>query len=109
MVYCEIQLRQWWREGLSYTEIAAAIGCTKGFIYRLKERHKLPKRRRASLGFRGDDPTPQQIAQRAMECRARRTAPETRPLPMQVMQVAYDERTWAYDVNQIVDNDGYTF
>lgn len=106
VVYCEKQLREWWRKGYSYTKLAAAIGCSKGFIYRLKERHKLPKRRRSGCGA---NPTPQQIAQRASECRARRPPAETKPVPRQVMQIAYDERTGAYDVNQILDNDGYTF
>jgi transposase len=109
VIYCEMQLREWWRKGHSYTKLAALIGCSKGFIYRLKKRHKLPRRRRAGLGFRGANPTPQQIAQRAAECRARRPPAETKPVPRQVMQIAYDERTGAYDVNQILDNDGYTF
>jgi hypothetical protein len=41
-------------------------------VQRLKTRHKLPNRQKATKDILADDPTPEQIAERAAECRALR-------------------------------------
>ena len=74
VVYCAATLHQLWARGDSYQEIAAALGCSQSFVSRLKERHKLPNRQKATREIYEDDPTPEQIAERAAECRERRAA-----------------------------------
>jgi hypothetical protein len=70
--YCALTLHELWARGDSYQEIAAALGCSQSLIARLKVRHKLPNRQKATREIFADDPTPEQIAERAAECRARR-------------------------------------
>ena len=75
-VYSVAQLQQLWAAGKTHPEIAAALGCATAYVAQLVARHKLPRRRRAYHGPQEDDPTPEQIAERAAECRARRVQPE---------------------------------
>jgi hypothetical protein len=70
--YCAVTLHRLWARGDSYQEIAAALGCSQSYVHRLKTRHKLPNRQKANREIFEDDPTPEQIAERAAECRARR-------------------------------------
>jgi hypothetical protein len=70
--YCAATLHRLWARGDSYQEIAAALGCSQSFVSRLKDRHKLPNRQKPNREIFEDDPTPEQIAERAAECRARR-------------------------------------
>jgi hypothetical protein len=74
--YCALTLHRLWARGDSYQEIAAALGCSQSFVSRLKDRHKLPNRQKATNDILADDPTPEEIAERAAECRARRVQPE---------------------------------
>ena len=73
--YCALTLHELWASGASYIEIAAALGCSQSFVARLKVRHKLPNRQRSMREIFENDPTPEQIAERAAECLARRDAP----------------------------------
>jgi len=73
--YCALTLHQLWASGASYIEIAAALGCSQSFIHRLKTRHKLPNRQRSTREIFENDPTPEQISERAAECIARREGP----------------------------------
>jgi hypothetical protein len=75
-VYSVAQLQQLWAAGKTHPEIAAALGCATAYVAQLVARHNLPRRRRAYHGPQEDDPTPDQIAERAAECRARRVQPE---------------------------------
>jgi len=70
--YCAVTLHRLWARGDSYQEIAAALGCSQTFISTLKDRHKLPNRQKPNREIFDADPTPEQIAERAAECRARR-------------------------------------
>jgi hypothetical protein len=70
--YCAVTLHRLWARGDSYQEIAAALGCSQSYVQRLKTRHKLPNRQKATKDILADDPTPEQIAERAAECRALR-------------------------------------
>jgi hypothetical protein len=88
--YCAVTLHQLWARGDSYQEIAAALGCSQSFVSRLKERHKLPNRQKATREIYEDDPTPEQIAERAAECRARRPGP-AEPKELRVSAPRY---TW---------------
>ena len=71
-VYSVARLQQLWAAGKTHVEIAAALGCATAYVAELVARHNLPRRRRAYHGPQEDDPTPEQIAERAAECRARR-------------------------------------
>ena len=73
--YCALQLHEMWARDATYQEMADAIGCSKAFISRLKNRHKLPDRQRRLKDIYAGDPTPEQIAERAAECIARREGP----------------------------------
>jgi hypothetical protein len=70
--YCAVTLHRLWARGDSYQEIAAALGCSQSFVSRLKDRHKLPNRQKPNREIFDADPTPEEIAERAAECRARR-------------------------------------
>ena len=74
-VYSLAELQRLWADGKTHQEIAAALGCSEMYVSQLRERHKLPRRRQAYHGPQEDDPTPEQIAERAAECRARREGP----------------------------------
>ena len=91
--YCTLTLHQLWASGASYIEIAAALGCSQSFIHTLKSRHKLPNRQRVTRKFCDNDPTPEQIAERAAECRARREGPfEPKPERVSIAQYTFDGR-----------------
>lgn len=75
--YCALKLHEMWARGDSYDEIAAALGCSVSHVHHLKIRHKLSNRQRPTKEIFEDDPTPEQIAERAAECRARREDPAT--------------------------------
>jgi len=74
--YCVATLHRLWARGDSYQEIAATLGCSQSYVHRLKTRHKLPNRQKATRDILADDPTPEEIAERAAECRSRRVQPE---------------------------------
>lgn len=76
-VYSVTRLRQLWAAGKTHVEIALALGCATAYVAQLVARHNLPRRRAAYHGPQEDDPTPEQIAERAAECRARRPPPAT--------------------------------
>jgi hypothetical protein len=71
-VYSVARLQQLWAAGKTHPEIAAALGCATAYVAELVARHNLPRRRPAYHGPQDDDPTPEQIAERAAECRSRR-------------------------------------
>lgn len=76
--YSTKKLWQLWGSGASYHEIAAALGCHSGTVQKLKERHKLPNRRKKEPVFCEEwEPTDEEIAEhkrRAQECRERHFA-----------------------------------
>ena len=76
LVYDKDVLTQLWAEGKTHSEIAAALGCAEGHVENLRIRHGLPKRPQCYHGPQEDDPTLEEIAERAAECRARRVQPE---------------------------------
>ena len=88
--YCAVTLHRLWARGDSYQEIAAALGCSQSFVSRLKDRHKLPNRQKATKDIFADDPTPEEIAERAAECRARRVQPEPREERVSVPRYMWD-------------------
>jgi hypothetical protein len=88
--YCVATLHRLWARGDSYQEIAAALGCSQSFVSRLKDRHKLPNRQKATKDILEDDPTPEEIAERAAECRARRVQPEPKGERVSVPRYTWD-------------------
>ena len=71
VVYDKNLLKQLWADGKTHGEIAAALGCSAGYVEKLRIRHGLPQRPRCQHGPQEDDPTPEEIAQRKAEIRAR--------------------------------------
>jgi len=90
--YCALTLHRLWASGASYIEIAAALGCSQSFVARLKVRHKLPDRQKPTRDIFADDPTPEQIAERAAECRARRVQPTPKGERVSVAKYSWDGR-----------------
>ena len=88
--YCASTLQQLWARGDSYQEIAAALGCSQTFISTLKDRHKLPNRQKPNREIFEDDPTPEQIAERAAECRARRVVPTPKGERVSIPRYSWD-------------------
>jgi hypothetical protein len=88
--YCVATLHRLWARGDSYQEIAAALGCSQSFVSRLKDRHKLANRQKATRDILADDPTPEEIAERAAECRARRVQPEPKGERVSVPRYMWD-------------------
>jgi hypothetical protein len=72
--YCTKQLHDLWDGGASYAEIAAVLGCSHSYVHDLKVRHKLPNRQRPTREIFENDPTPDQIRERAAEIRERHMA-----------------------------------
>ena len=72
LVYDKNVLKRLWAAGKTRAEIAAALGCSAGYVEKLRIRHGLPRRPRCHDKPQEADPTPEQIAERAAECRARR-------------------------------------
>jgi hypothetical protein len=88
--YCPVLLRQLWARGDSYQKIAAALGCSQSYVSRLKVRHKLPDRQKVTRDILEDDPTPEQIAERAAECRARRVVPTPKEERFSIPKYSWD-------------------
>ena len=66
-------LHSLWASELELPEIAVRLGCSVSTLYMLRDRHKLPPRPRMRVSVL-TDPTPQEIEQRARECRERHYA-----------------------------------
>lgn len=66
-----------WQRGLTLIEIGAAIGCASSTVGSLVKQHKLPPRAPLQK-LPQDDPTPEEIAERARECRERHYAERRR-------------------------------
>jgi transposase len=62
-----------WASELEMPEIAVRLGCSVSTLYLLRDRYKLPPRPRARVTLL-KDPTPQEIEERARECRERHYA-----------------------------------
>jgi hypothetical protein len=88
--YCAAKLHELWARGDSYLEIAAALGCSESFVHHLKVRHKLPHRQKPTREIFEDDPTPEQIAERAAECRAKRVVPTPKDERFSVPKYSWD-------------------
>ena len=88
--YCTLTLHRLWARGDSYQQIAAALGCSQTFISTLKDRHKLPNRQKPNREIFEDDPTPEQIAERAAECRARRVVPTPKEERFSIPKYSWD-------------------
>ena len=66
-------LHSLWASELELAEIAVRLGCSVSTLYMLRDRHKLPPRPRMRVSVL-TDPTPQEIKERARECRERHYA-----------------------------------
>lgn len=66
--------RLWGDMTLTRAEVARQLGLTDGNLTRLAARHGLGPRGRQHRAFSMDDPTPDEIAERARECRERHMA-----------------------------------
>jgi hypothetical protein len=66
--------RLWANSDLTRAEVARLLGVTAGQLTKLASRHGLGPRGRQHRAFSMDDPTPEQIAERAAQCREKHMA-----------------------------------
>jgi transposase-like protein len=83
-------LQRLWAAGKTHIEIAAALGCAEKQVEQLRRRHALPRRPRKQAPVTVD-PTPEQIAERAAECRARRPEVIERHARVEIRQYVRDD------------------
>lgn len=69
-----MMFRLWGDMTLTRVEVARKLGLTEGNLARLAARYGLGPRGRQHRAFSMDDPTPDEIAERARECRERHMA-----------------------------------
>lgn len=74
LVDVPLLFKLWADKGLTKTEIARQLGITERGLDVLAKRHKLPSRGRKHRAFSITDPTPEEIAARALECRRKHLA-----------------------------------
>ena len=69
---CEKQFRRLWANGCSRDELAHHFLCSVSSVDMMRAKLDLPKRKTCRFRPRQDtpDPTPQEIEERARECRA---------------------------------------
>lgn len=75
------ELFRLWHSEMTNTELCEHFQITGGSLWSLRKKHGLPIRPRVTNRDtlrRPDDPTPEEIVERAAECRARRTKEEKR-------------------------------
>lgn len=93
------ELFRLWNSTASNTEICLHFGITTGSLWSLRKRYGLPVRPRAAhddCQRRPDDPTPEEIAERAAECRARRSAQEQARMS-RAGRVGWEMPAYTYD------------
>lgn len=69
-----ILFRLWSDKRLTKPEIAKQLGTTERKLDTLAARYKLPERQTRHRAFSIVDPTPEEIAERALECRLKHLA-----------------------------------
>ena len=83
-------LQRLWAAGKTHIEIAAALGCVEKKVEQLRRRHALPRRPRKYAPPVDADPTPEQIEERAAECRARRIQPTPKEERISLPRYSWD-------------------
>ena len=73
---CEAEFRRLWAAGASRLDLAERFGCSVSWIDNYRMELAIPARCRANPQecFSANDPTPDQILERARECRERHYA-----------------------------------
>ena len=102
LVYDKDVLKQLWADGKTHAEIAAALGCSKDYVENLRKRHGLPRRPRRHHKKQEDNPTPEQIAERAAECRARRPEVIERHARVEIRQYVMNDNRGTIDARDFV-------
>jgi hypothetical protein len=90
LVYDKNVLKRLWAAGKTHVEIAAALGCSAGYVEKLRIRHGLPRRPQCHHGPQEDDPSLDEIAKRAAECRARRVVATPKGERVSIARYSWD-------------------
>lgn len=94
-----------WANGASRHEICTTLGIRPGAFQHLRQQYALPKRTRGrpARGPLEPDPSPEELAQRCAEVRAKWSEEETEKrrvgsgvAPVRLRHYAYDGRTMAF-------------
>jgi hypothetical protein len=81
LAICEAEFRQLWCDvGIDRTGLAQHFGCSVSTVDQLRAKFGLPKRKTSRFRAKQTvpDPTPEEIAERARECRNRHYAEKLR-------------------------------
>lgn len=78
------------------TELCRMLNISNGSLHRLRMRYGLPLRPAQPCNRRHDDPTPEEIEERAAECRARRSPNEKARMERSGL-VRWTMPTYSYD------------
>jgi hypothetical protein len=101
------KLKQLWETQRKTEEIAVHLGISTSHLHTLAKRHNLPKRTHLNVKRRGTadvDPTPEEIAIRAAECRARWTDADYnrshcyKSGSVEMKSYSFDSRSFAFSV-----------
>lgn len=87
-----------WSQPIEIREIAEIMGIRESFVGKLARRYALPARARKKpedQGMRVNDPTPEEIAERAAWCRARRPVQDEQQ-HVELRQYTYDDRNGVF-------------
>lgn len=85
------ELHRLWMEDTHVDDIAKHFGVTKHVVYTIQRKYKLPPRGRVCRDH-VEDPTPEQIEERAREIRLRR--PEISAERVEAKQYEWNGRGW---------------
>ena len=93
-------LFQLWNSDMVKAEICQRLGVSVSHLSVLAKRHHLPKRR--PVKCQSDvDPTPEEIEERAAECRARRVHSEQMHPSAGIRQYRYSTRTGVFTAGEV--------
>ena len=74
VIYTLNKLKKLWNQGRTHAQIASALGCPVVYVAQLRERHKLPMRRRSYHKPAIVDPTPDELERLKKELREKHFA-----------------------------------
>lgn len=74
VIYDVEKLKKLWHQGRTHRQIASALGCPVLYVAQLRERHKLPMRRRSYHKPAIVDPSPDELERLKKELREKHFA-----------------------------------
>lgn len=86
-----------WHSDLRNDEVAVALGVSRNYLAKVRSRYGLPKRPDERGVHEEDNPTPEQIAERAAEIRSRWSESEHRLRQVGATRARWQPPRYVYD------------